>query len=204
MGNDLLIQFRQPSLDSDFIPSQFFFPHKILTCDHEVREIYYGIGCRIHKENSIFLLLLLLTILVSTFPVETPQTISIIARITPLVLVIFMVCGRYFQILCIRDNGIHGISLWKFTCWTHVWISTKTIYILLTTPLETSVIVTIFTSHIWPGRQPSTGSITIPTEAAKKTFFKYVLLTDKLPHFKILVSKGGIETSPLMKQAPTD
>ena len=80
------------------IPTLWLFFRGILIGGNEVGSIYYYIGGRIGKTNRWLLALLISPLIMVILPVKYPCTLTIIARVSPLVLVVVAGHGGCFQI----------------------------------------------------------------------------------------------------------
>ena len=83
------------------IPTLFILFCGLLTGGNEVRKVFYCIGGCIGKTNRWLLALLIFLLLVALFPVKSPCTLTIIARVAPLVLLVVTVHGGCCQIFVI-------------------------------------------------------------------------------------------------------
>ena len=76
-------------LKRDPVPHRIdLFLQIILTGGHEVRAIYYCLGDRVEKSNKWLLALLNFPLLVAILPVNSPCTLTIIARDASLVILV--------------------------------------------------------------------------------------------------------------------
>ena len=99
-------------------------------------------------------------------PVKSPCTLTIIARVAPLVLLV--VAGRVgcCQIFGIWDNRLISHPLWKLICGLLGWVPTRDIYLWPAVFLDMALFTTLVTSYIWPGIWPSSRATIIFNAAA--------------------------------------
>ena len=98
--------------------------------------------------------------------VKSQCTLTIISRGAPPVLLFVAVSGGCCQIFGIWYNMLLSNPLWKLICGLIGWVTTRAIYLWPAVFLDVAHFATLVTSHIWPGRWPSSRSTTIYTETA--------------------------------------
>ena len=99
-------------------------------------------------------------------PVKSPCTLTIIARIAPLVLLIAAGHGGCWKIFGIWNNRLLSHPLWKLIWGLLGWVPTRAFSLWPAVFLDIENFTTLVTSHIWPGRWSSSRATTIPTAAA--------------------------------------
>ena len=99
----------------------------------------------------------------ATLPLKPPCTITIIERGAPLVFIVVVGHGGRWKIFGIWNNSILSYPLWKIICVLLGWFPTRAIFIWPAVFLDTAILTTLVTSHIWLDRRPSSRTTTIST-----------------------------------------
>ena len=99
----------------------------------------------------------------ATLPVKSPCTLTIISRGSPLILLIVAVHGGCCRIFGIWNNRLPSYPFWNIIWGIIGWVPTRAISLWPSVFLEMSIFTTLVTSHILPGRLPSSISTTIFT-----------------------------------------
>ena len=98
-------------------------------------------------------------------PVKCTCILTIIVRGAPLLLLVVLDHGGCCKIFGIWNNRLIGNSFWKIVCRRLGWVPTRTIYLWPAVFPGMDLFYTHVTSHIWPGRWPSSRATTIFTAA---------------------------------------
>ena len=98
-------------------------------------------------------------------PVKSPCTLTIIARGSAIVLLVFAGHGGCCKIFGIWNNRLLSNPLWKLVCVILGWVPTRAISLWPEVFLDVALYFTLVTSHIWSGRWPSSRYILISVVA---------------------------------------
>ena len=118
-----------------------------------------------HKNEPTCSWLAFFSLLMDILPVKYSCTLTIIARVAPLVLLV--VAGHFCcnQIFSIWDNMLLSHPFWKFICGLLGWVPTRSISLWHAVFLDMALFNTLVTSYIWPGNWTSSRAITISSRA---------------------------------------
>ena len=100
------------------------------------------------------------------FTVKYPCTLTIIARGSPLILLVVAGYGWCCQIFGIWDNRLLSHPLWKLICGILGLVPTGAISLWPAVFVDMALFTTLVTSYIWPGRWSSSRATNISTATA--------------------------------------
>ena len=99
-------------------------------------------------------------------PVKSPCTLTIITIGAPIVLLFVAGHGGCCQIFGIWDNRLLSNPLWNIVGGLLGWVPTRAISLWPAVFLDMALFATLVTSHILPGKLPSSRATNISTSAA--------------------------------------
>ena len=118
-------------------------------------------------------------------PVKYPCTLTIIARVAPLVLLVVVGHVGCCQIFGIWDNRVLSHTFWNLICGLLGWVPTRFVSLWPAVFLDMALFTTILTSYIWPGIWPYSIPTIISTAAALEINLIQILV-DKLSNGHIV------------------
>ena len=115
-------------------------------------------------------------LLLEILPVKSLCTLTTIARVALLALLLVEGHGGCCKIFDIWNNRLISNPFWKLSCRLLGWVSTRSISLWRAVFIDMALFTTLVTSHIRPGRWPSSRDTNISTVAAPEINMLQILV----------------------------